>query len=115
MSQLNNTIQNLIYDRQEKFNHLCHQHYVKTLYVFGSAVTDSFNGESDIDFLYSIDLEKFTNWVYADYDYADNLLGLERELSNFFNRKIDLVADGIITNKYLKQNIEKTKCKIYAA
>lgn len=115
MSGLNNTIQNIISEKKEKFNHLCHRHYVKSLYVFGSAVTNSFNDESDIDFLYSFDLEKFSDWVHADYDYADNLLRFEEELSQFFNRKVDLVPDDIITNKYLKQNIEKTKYKVYAA
>ncbi len=115
MSQLNVIIENIINAKKDKFNHLCRQHYVKTLYVFGSAVTDTFNAKSDIDFLYSIDIENFTNWVFADYNYADNLLHFERELSDFFSRKIDLVADGMITNKYLKQNIEKTKYKVYAA
>ncbi len=115
MSQLNYTIQNIINDKKEKFYHLCHRHYVKALYVFGSAVTDSFNEESDIDFLYSFDLENFADWARADYDYADNLLCFEKELSQFFNRKVNLVPDEIITNKYLKQNIEKTKYKVYAA
>lgn len=46
-------------------NKLCETHKVKSLYAFGSVLTDNFNKESDIDLIVdfsNIDVE----------DYADN-------------------------------------------
>ena len=109
-------IEMLIDNRKEAFKEICLQHYIQSLYVFGSAFTDAFYPESDVDLLYQIDLNKFEKQNHTDgFDYIDNLLNFEKEMSEFFNRKIDLVPDVFISNKYLKEEIEKTKHQIYAA
>ena len=45
-------------------NKLCKQNRVKSLYVFGSVLTDKFNDKSDIDLLVEIDSND--PLVYAD-------------------------------------------------
>ena len=40
------------------------KHKLKSLYVFGSAIDDTyFNERSDVDFLYEFDLENYLDWV----------------------------------------------------
>lgn len=49
----------------EDIRNLCQQNKVRTLYVFGSVLTDKFNEKSDIDLLVDIDSND-------PLDYADN-------------------------------------------
>ena len=94
---------------------LCKQHYIKRLYAFGSVVQNTFTNASDIDLLYEVDIENFKDWATGKYDYTDNLLSFEKALYDLLGRKIDLIPNVIINNKYLKQTIENTKQEIYAA
>ena len=101
---------------KEKIIAICKTHFVKELATFGSINTDKFNSESDIDFLYIIDIEKFNNWATGSYDYTDNLLSLESKLNKLFDRKIDLVpANTIDKNKYMRLSVEQSKKVVYAA
>ena len=94
----------------------CKKYKVKELYLFGSATQEKdFNIHNDIDFLYTIDIDNFTGWDSDKYDYIDNIIDLEKALTNLLNRKIDLVPDMIILNKYFKKSIEASKQMIYAA
>lgn len=68
-----------------------------------------------IDFLYSIDINNFEGWMDEKYDYIDNILDFEKLLTVLLKRKIDLIPDSIILNKYLKKSIEQSKQLIYAA
>jgi uncharacterized protein len=94
----------------------CKKYKVKELYLFGSAAQEKdFGPESDIDFLYTIDLDNFSSWDSDTYDYIDNIIDLESTLTNLLKRKIDLVPNVIISNKYLKRSIEASKQIVYAA
>ncbi|MBI1836402.1 MAG: nucleotidyltransferase domain-containing protein [Flavobacteriia bacterium] len=89
------------------FKDLCKSHKVKSLYAFGSSVTDHFNSStSDIDLLVEIDdsdpLER-----------GEKLLSLWDKLELFFKRKVDLLTDASIRNPYLRKNIDATKILIY--
>jgi predicted nucleotidyltransferase len=67
---------------------LCKKYSVRELSVFGSAVRDDFNSQSDIDLLVDFLPEARTTFP--------KLLRLERELSDAFGRKVDLVPkDGL--------------------
>ena len=78
---------------------LCSQYKVKRLYAFGSALTDHFNNESDIDLIVDFEL--------LDIDhYADNYFNLKFALENTFKRKIDLLEEKSIKNPYFKQAID---------
>lgn len=109
-------MRDIIEKNLEAIQSVCKKHFVKELYVFGSVVSDKFNENSDIDFLYKIDIDNFEGWDIGRYDYTDNLLSLEQELQNLLRRKIDLVSlDAFVQNKYMKQTIEQTKRIVYAA
>lgn len=87
---------------------LCHRYRVKTLSVFGSILTDRFNDESDIDLLVDfepIDHEKF--------DYVSNYFNLRDALECLFNRKVDLIEEKGLRNKYFIANVNRNKQIIY--
>ena len=57
----------------DRIRELCVHHKVASLFVFGSAVTNRFNSESDVDLLVDFkDVEL--------YDYADNYFNLKSAL-----------------------------------
>lgn len=89
---------------------LCRKHRVKALSVFGSILTDRFNDKSDIDLL--VDFEPY-NPEDLDFDYLDNYLDLADSLEQLFDRKVDLVVEKALRNKYFISNVNRTKQLIY--
>lgn len=87
---------------------LCVKYKVKQLFLFGSAVSDKFNQNSDLDFL----VEFFEMDIL---DYGDNFFDFKDQLAILFNRKIDLVTLCSLENPYLIASINQNKEKIYAA
>jgi len=87
-------------------NKLCYNHSVKTLYVFGSVLTNKFNSESDIDFLVEF-------LPVNSKEYADNYYDLKFSLERILNRKIDLLEETALKNPYLLQSIQNNKQIIY--
>jgi len=85
---------------------ICKKHKVKFLYAFGSVLTDSYNNESDIDLLVEIDLNN-------PYAYTDAYFELKEELEKLLNRKIDLLENRGLKNKFLIEEINSTKVAIY--
>jgi len=86
---------------------LCFQNKVKTLYVFGSVLTNQFTTKSDIDLVVDIDsLDPF--------DYADSYFNLKFALQDLFKRNIDLLENKAIKNQYIRESIEQSKTLIYA-
>jgi predicted nucleotidyltransferase len=94
---------------------ICQKHFIKCLYVFGSITGERFSNDSDVDFLYRVDIDRFKDWATGSYDYTDNLLSFETALKNLLEREVDLVPDISIQNRFLKQAIEESKQLIYAA
>ncbi len=86
---------------------LCQQNNVKSLFVFGSVLTDRFNDNSDIDLVVDIDSSD-------PIDYADNYFNLKFALQDLFKRQIDLLENKAIKNPYIRHNIDKSKYLIYA-
>lgn len=87
---------------------LCKKHKVKSLFAFGSILTDKFNENSDIDLLVSFDHNKI-NLL----DYADNFFGFQSALEKLFNRKVDITEDSAVRNPYFRQELDETKNLIY--
>lgn len=87
---------------------LCRKHKVKTLAVFGSILTDKFNDQSDVDLL--VDFEPID---HAKFDYVSNYFGLRDALELLFNRKVDLIEEKGLRNKYFIANVNRTKQMIY--
>ena len=90
----------------EQIKKLCLKNRVKSLFVFGSVLTDRFNGDSDIDLIVDID-EK------DPISYSDYYFNLKVQLENLFKRQIDLLESKSLKNPYLKEQIDKTKVLIY--
>jgi uncharacterized protein len=87
-------------------NKLCKQNRVKSLYVFGSVLTDKFNDKSDIDLL--VDIDSNDPLVYAD-----NYFNLKFALQELFKRPIDLLESKAMKNPYIIRNIDNSKFLIY--
>lgn len=85
---------------------LCETHKVKSLYAFGSVLTEKFNNESDIDLIVD-----FANVGVEDY--ADNYFDFKFSLQNIFKRSIDLLEEKAIKNPYFRQSINQQRQLIY--
>ena len=75
---------------------LCENSRVKSLFIFGSAITDRYNASSDIDLI--VDINETDPFKYTDY-YYNLKFGLEALLK----RQIDLLEARAIQNKYFKR------------
>jgi uncharacterized protein len=93
---------------KDDINKLCLQNKVKTLYVFGSVLTNQFTKKSDIDLVVDIDSTD-------PFDYADSYFNLKFALQDLFKRKIDLLENKAIKNQYIRENIEQSKVLIYGS
>ena len=91
-----------------EINNLCKEHKVKTLYAFGSVLTDNFGPNSDIDLV----IEIYSN---DPIEYAENYFDFKFKLQELINKPIDLLEEKGIKNSHLKNNIESSKYKIYGA
>lgn len=84
----------------------CKKYRVKSLYVFGSILTDRFSEKSDVD------MEVDFNEMPLD-EYVDNYLNLKEALENLFGRDVDLLESKAILNPVLRNNINKSRRLVY--
>ncbi len=89
-----------------EINSLCEQHNVKKLYVFGSAITNTFNENSDIDLI--VDFK-----ALEVEEYADNYFDFKFSLQDILHRNIDLLEEKALKNPYFKKAILKDRALIY--
>ncbi len=87
---------------------LCLKHKIKTLAVFGSILTDRFNDQSNVDLLVNFDTTDHEKW-----DYVTNYFDFQEALEKVFGRKVDLVVEKELKNKYFIANVNRTKQMIY--
>ncbi len=87
---------------------ICLKHKIKTLAVFGSILTDRFNDQSDVDLLVNFDTTDHEKW-----DYVTNYFDFQEALEKVFGRKVDLVVEKELKNKYFIANVNRTKQMIY--
>ncbi|MDE6553774.1 MAG: nucleotidyltransferase domain-containing protein [Muribaculaceae bacterium] len=87
---------------------LCKIYKVKSLAVFGSILTDRFNEHSDVDLL--VDFEPTD---HDKFDYVSNYFNFRDALECLFNRKVDLIEEKGLRNKYIIANLNRTKQVIY--
>jgi uncharacterized protein len=86
--------------------HLCEEHKVRELYLFGSVLTERFNDSSDIDILI-----QFGNVELQDY--FDNYMDFKEKLEKVFNRPIDIVENQAIRNPIFRRIVDRDKKLIY--
>lgn len=97
----------LISENIDKIYALCKKYGVKTLCVFGSILTNRFNENSDID---------FSATFYPQEDplvAGENFINLYMDLEELMGRRIDLVNEALLRNKYFIDELEETKQLIY--
>jgi len=97
---------NLIENHSKDIMELCKTHKVKSLYAFGSVLTDKFNSESDVDLV--VDFQQMDVL-----DYGDNYYELKFSLENILKRNIDLLEQKALKNPYFIKNLNQTKKLIY--
>lgn len=97
----------LITDNLQKIRALCKKYRVKTLYVFGSILTPRFNANSDVDFAATFNHDP--DALVA----CDNFDNFYMELENLMGRRIDLVDEDFLRNKYFIEELNETKQLIY--
>ncbi|MDR0866339.1 MAG: nucleotidyltransferase domain-containing protein [Candidatus Symbiothrix sp.] len=95
-----------LYQYMTDISNLCNRHKVKTLYAFGSVLTDKFNKDSDVDLI--VDFREI-----PVEDYADNYFDLKFSLQDILKRPIDLLEEQAIKNPYFRQSIEQKKQLVY--
>ena len=93
-------------DHIEQIKLLCNAYQVKSLFAFGSVVSNKLNPGSDIDLIVDIDSKD-------PIDYSDNYFALKFQLEDILNRPIDLLEDKAIKNPYFKKQVDQTKVLIY--
>lgn len=86
---------------------LCRQNNVKSLYVFGSVLSDRFNESSDIDLIVEIDSND-------PIDYAERYFNIKFALQDLFERPVDLLESKALQNPFIRKNIDNSKHLIYA-
>ncbi len=91
---------------QDEINRLCETYKVKSLYAFGSVLTDKFKIQSDIDLIVDFTIMNVE-------DYADNYFDFKFSLQDIFKRPIDLLEEKAIKNPYFRQSVNNQKQLIY--
>lgn len=86
---------------------LCKMHKVKSLYAFGSVLTDKFDNDSDIDLI--VDFAKID-----PVEYADNYFDFKFSLQDILKRPVDLLEEKAIKNPFFKNAIDQQRQLVYA-
>lgn len=86
---------------------LLRSHKVKRAYIFGSAVTDNFRPDSDIDLL--IAFEENLDPI----EYGTLYFNLADKLEEIFQRPVDLITELSLQNPYFIERLNKTKVSLY--
>ena len=90
----------------DQIKQACNNNKVRSLFAFGSVTSNNFRPDSDIDLI--VDIDENDPLEYSDYYF-----NLKFELEKLLNRQIDLLEQKAIKNKYLKEQIDRTKVLVY--
>ncbi len=82
---------------REGIERFCEKWRIKEFAIFGSALTDAFRDDSDVDVL--VVLHPDAQWSLFDMSRA------ERELAEMFGRPVDLVEKKAIRNPFRRHHI----------
>jgi len=96
----------LIEINMDKIVALCRKYKVAKLWVFGSILTDRFNDDSDVDFSVIFDYHTINDLFVTFFDFIE-------DLENVLGRKVDLIDETAVSNKYFRKELDSTKQLIY--
>ncbi len=92
----------------ETIRQLARTHQVARLEVFGSAATDRFDENSDVDLLVLFK-------PMPVLEHGGSFLGLKGDLEAALGRRVDLLEIGSVTNPYFLKAIAAERFLLYAA
>jgi predicted nucleotidyltransferase len=104
-----NLMNALLQERKDELHRLCQMYRVKSLYAFGSVVSEKMKEGSDVDFL--VDFDKGLSIA----DYTENYFSLHDKLQELFKRNVDLITQRSLSNPYFIKSVEQTKLLLYAS
>ncbi len=90
----------------EDIHRICNENKVKSLFAFGSITKGTMDDKSDIDLLVDIDISD-------PYEYTDTYFSLKEQLQELLGKNIDLLESRALHNRFLKDEIDKTKVLVY--
>lgn len=90
----------------DKIQKLCEENRVKSLFAFGSVTGDDFNESSDIDLVVDFD-------EIDPFKYTDLYFNMKLRLEEILKRQVDLLEERAIRNKFFREQLDKTKIKLY--
>ena len=90
---------------KEKIGAFCQKHHIARLSVFGSALTEDFGPDSDVDFLVEFAPGHVPGYI--------GLAGMELELSAIIGRKADIRTPAELS-KYFRDDVMATAVVQYA-
>jgi hypothetical protein len=82
--------------RKEKISDFCKKHRIRKLSVFGSFLRKDFGPDSDLDILVEFEPGQKVGFL--------KLAGMERELSEILNHKVDLRTPAELS-RYFRQEV----------
>lgn len=85
---------------------LCRRLKISRLDVFGSATSEAFGPESDVDVL--VRFEQDGGRLFSRY------FDLKEGLEKVFGRPVDVVTEDSLKNPYFKASIERSRRAVYA-
>ena len=94
--------------KTEQLQQLCKKFNVKELYLFGSATTDKFSADSDLDFIVKFNRRGFEGAF-------DQFIDFKQKLEQIYGRPIDLYHLKKFRNSIFQQEVERSKQLLYAA
>ena len=98
----------LVDERRAELGRLCRRYGVRRLELFGSAVTGVFlDATSDLDFI--------ADFADRSPGYADRYLDFAEALEALFGRKVDLLTEESIRNRYFRREVDATRQTVYEA
>jgi len=95
--------------KMDAIRQACKHFNVVRLDIFGSALREDFEPDrSDIDFLVDFG-------AMPPFDKPDAYFGLLNELRSILGTEVDLVMVGALKNRFIRDDVNRTKQKLYAA
>ncbi len=85
---------------------LCRRLKVSRLDIFGSATSDEFRAESDVDVL--VQFEPDGGGLFNRY------FDLKEGLEGIFGRPVDVVVEDSLKNPYFRASVERSRRAVYA-
>jgi len=99
----------MLEDKRDAIRAACERFHVVSLDAFGSALRDDFEPErSDVDLLLDFG-------AMSPFDKPDAYFGLLDELREVLGSEVDLVMVGALKNRYIREDVDRTKQVLYAA